>query len=93
MCGERGRDCNDSIGGDFFRSVHDLSVVQIKGLVIFGRGRKRGRGGVMMTETDQRQDGELWELRGMVKWLMRGVVGLMVGLGVLGWWVLLKGCG
>ena len=53
--------------------------------------------GVLMPRTtsavDQRQDGQLRELEAVVAWLLRGLVALAVCFGLLGWWVVEKGCG
>lgn len=48
---------------------------------------------ITTTAVDQRQDWQLRELEWVVRWLVRGVVGLLVCFGLLGWWVLVKGCG
>lgn len=48
--------------------------------------------GAMTTLVDLRRDEQLCELERVVLWLMRGSVGLGVCLGLLGWWVLVRGC-
>ena len=46
-----------------------------------------------MRTIDDRQDQQLRELEWASVWLLRGVIGLGVCFGLLGWWVLMKGCG
>ena len=45
------------------------------------------------TAVDHRQDQSIQELEWAVRWLVRGCIGLLVGLGLLGWWGVMKGCG
>ena len=44
-------------------------------------------------DRDNQQDGSIRYLQQTVLWLTRGIIGLMVVLGLLVWWVVLKGCG